>query len=369
MFLTAAAQGQPPSADADAKFKAWLSETIRIGRDGPPLSGLKVQWHLSERYVPEAKELEAMRLRVAQQPDPDEVGLLKMFERRLQVPDELDLALWSLGDGFRLNVTILAPERRYYDRTIAGNTGWMLADDKARVFDTRRPPPPGSEFRQQFMSEQLREMTDFWAPGCYPAPPPESVAAAKRTGSTWGLDTTWSTGTVTRRLVLAGAWDEGSGYGTVTHARTHRAHASGETATVIEASQWNRVEGLPRPVAHFVKRSTPAGRVLSELSLTGIAPLTAREFADVTRVPSLESADSVRGTAPVSLYDMRNQEDAISVRNKKGELITVPGPLVKQATADSRLAQLGWALAACCFGVLAVLWLRSRRGSHAARGG
>lgn len=157
---------------------------------------------------------------------------------------------------------------------------------------------------------------------------------------------------------FSGRWDPVAGRGFVERSVTLKCPAMPEAVGEERRfDNWARSEQLGEWLAGTIEERTKDGVVKIRYTLDGVTPYTPAEFEALTRVPSVDGEDPVRGvTTYKSVYDYRPGASAMSQR--RGEDQTVPVIAPVPAESSIWLRYTGWGVLSIAIVVLVALRLR-----------
>lgn len=335
-----------------------------------PAAGLVYKYRRTSFPTMTLEQVQAREAEIAAFPDHPGRMELQTQRRRLEVgPDVIEFQVWWEGPGaFRLNQTFVtepgsdAPHLTWLDRAATPDAAWSLAgptlnldapiaSGQLSVFDPAPAVP--DENSPESSSVEAHRAIGMLVTGGFVRPYNSFVEPS---GASWNGEVLVGAAAPSgerqvpsRRFLLRRVVDAGAPEPAL---RTERieidpsAPGAGDGWT-MQFSQWRLDPILDGWVAGRVDKVSPQGRILERFEFVDARPLEAGEFAAVTRTPTPDGVDAIRGEYVYgSVMDRRRGVENFTVMTPDGPVVApLPSRAGRATTVPRWLAWTGWGAA------------------------
>lgn len=361
------AQPAEPAQPALEAFK----EALDAAAAWTPPEGWVYRWRHEVLPAVSLDEIERREAQLANMPDHPDRRALENQRRLLESgPQASDIEVWWSAPGsFRMNSTAdSGAALPYVDVVATPSTVFSLSPNGLAIVDPHTTPPVGREYAQTSGAEVLRVLRDFFVGGLGGSgfrnlvPYEASYEGTRLVGTLVSIE-----GASPARRCTIVLEPVGDGSHMAVREVTFRMDGGDERSSGLVFGNWVEDAALGSPIASSVEYVSTHDALRMRYTWLGARRMESGEFARVTRMPSIDSTDAVRGPVTfTSIMDFRRGEMSVADPTT-GVMTSRPIPGVEQSPAGPKwLTAAGWTSAAALVGVR--LW-RSRGGSPKIKGG
>ncbi|MCA9288966.1 MAG: hypothetical protein KDA05_10305 [Phycisphaerales bacterium] len=335
-----------------------------------PTAGMVYRYRRTYFPTMTLEQVQAREAEIA--PFPDHPGRMELQtqRRRLEVgPSVIEFQVWWEGAGaFRLNQTFVtepgsdAPHLTWLDQVASPDSSWRLAgptlnldapiaSGQLSVFDPAPAVPDENSPESSFV--EAHRAIGMLVTGGFVRP---YISFVEPSGASWNGEVLVGAAAPSgerqvpsRRFLLRRVVDAGAPEPAL---RTERieidpsAPGAGDGWT-MQFTQWRLDPVLDGWVAGRVDKVSPQGRVLERFEFVDTRPLEAGEFSAVTRTPTPDGVDAIRGEYVYgSVMDNRRGVENFTVITPDGPVVApLPSRAGRVTTVPRWLSWTGWGAA------------------------
>ncbi len=347
--------------DANRRYDSpqqWFdAEWERAGRQSE-WKWVRVAWTQEDRWIPPLADINRLRRETAGKPDHPERILLADLEKRLLGEFQVgEFAIWFGDSGsLRFNHHSRTEPGDYFDRVITPQSVWGLTPRGLALLDPDSSEPGynfvaavgGAEIiYSQFIDGGLGILRRAEVP----------KGSVKQSGDSLVIECRG--GPRNADVKVSARWDTALARGFIESIEL-RWGSDVPTGGTLHVSGWS-IDSVLNSWAASEVHSVPIGQTAGLLWKRGVTePVTRERFAELSRVPSADGADVVRGPATfVVIEDRRNAHRQLTTLSE-GSTKTEPLPLIPHESNRKWITVTGWIVAASLAAML--LFLRLRQG-------